>query len=86
MEQATVLRHFVRIVALLAAAAILAGCKERGPQSAGETTPEIVSGKPRPEPTPEPTPTNPPGPPPAPPPPSPPEPKPTVSPGPAPGP
>lgn len=52
MEQSTVSRHVVRIIGILAAAAILAGCKDRGPQSARETTPEMVSHRPQAEPEP----------------------------------
>ncbi len=65
MEQSTVLRQLVWITGMLAAGVILGGCKDRGPQSAGETIPEIVSRhaerepervaepEPEPEPTPE---------------------------------
>jgi hypothetical protein len=53
MEQTNVPRHLVWITAILAAAVILAGCKDRGPQSPGETTPEIVSRQPQAEPEPE---------------------------------
>lgn len=71
MEQSTVLRQFVWITGTLAAAVILGGCEDRGPQSAGETTPEIVSRdvgpeaervyEPEPEPGPEPAPEPQPG-------------------------